>query len=142
MPRASLVVTHLPPPRSGFYQQYGKRVLDVVGASIALVVVLPLMGLIAVAILARMGAPVFFSEPRAGKDARPFVLRKFRTMTNDVDRQGRRLPDRERLTSLGAFLRRTSVDELPELWHVLRGDMSLVGPRPLSVRYVKRYSNA
>jgi sugar transferase EpsL len=89
----------------------------------------------------RLGSPVLFLERRAGRDGHQFLLRKFRTMTNDTDVHGRVLPDEKRLTPLGRFLRRLSVDELPELVHVLRGEMSLVGPRPLPVRYVARYSD-
>ncbi|MGH9370789.1 MAG: sugar transferase [Vicinamibacterales bacterium] len=129
-----------PSSRSGIYRRFGKRLLDVVGASLALLIVLPIMGVIALVIRIRMGAPVCYSERRAGRNARPFVLWKFRTMTNDRDDRGQLLQDHERLTPLGRFLRRTSVDELPEFWHVLRGDMSLVGPRPLPVRYLERYS--
>lgn len=125
---------------NGWYPRYGKRLFDIAGAAVALIVAIPIMALAAVAIRVHMGSPVLFSERRAGRGGRPFVLWKFRTMTNAVDGDGRLLPDGERLTPLGVLLRRTSVDELPELWHVLRGDMSLVGPRPLPVRYLERYS--
>jgi len=126
--------------RTTRYESWGKRLFDVLIASAALLVVLPVMGLVAIVILARLGAPICFREWRAGKNGRPFVLWKFRTMTNDVDGHGRLLPDQDRLTPLGRFLRRTSIDELPELVNVLRGDMSLVGPRPLPVRYLERYT--
>src|SRR6266571_1333664 len=88
----------------------------------------------------RLGAPVLFVQPRPGRHGRPFNIYKFRTMTGAHDQDGRLLPDAERLTPLGRFLRRTSLDELPELWNVLKGDMSLVGPRPLLVAYLSRYS--
>ena len=124
-----------------FYRRYGKRALDTAIATVVLLIALPLMALVAVAIRVRMGSPVFYSERRAGRGDIPFVLWKFRTMTNDVDGHGRLLPDEKRITPLGRFLRRTSVDELPEVVHVLRGEMSLVGPRPLPVRYLERYSS-
>src|SRR3954470_11056583 len=111
-----------------------KRAMDVVGSAIGLVVGPLPMGVIAVAVRRSMGSPVLFRQPRPGRDGRVFTLVKFRTMR---DGDG---PDAERLTRLGTFLRSTSLDELPELWNVLRGDMSLVGPRPLLVRYLDRYS--
>jgi lipopolysaccharide/colanic/teichoic acid biosynthesis glycosyltransferase len=138
--RASSGIRHL--PRSGFYHRFGKRALDVVLASIVLVLVLPLLAIVTVAILWQMGRPVLYREPRAGRGNVPFVLWKFRTMRNEVDGDGRLLPDGDRLTELGRFLRRTSIDELPELLHVVRGHMSLVGPRPLPLRYLSRYSDA
>lgn len=88
----------------------------------------------------RLGRPVLFRQQRAGRDARPFTLVKFRTMSDALDAQGRLLPDEQRLDSFGSWLRSTSLDELPELWNVLRGDMSLVGPRPLPVHYLPRYT--
>ncbi len=98
------------------------------------------MALVAIAIRIGMGSPVLFRQDRPGKDGRVFRLMKFRTMRDAKDKAGRDLPDAERLTPLGKFLRATSLDELPQLWHVLCGDMSLVGPRPLLVRYLDRYS--
>lgn len=118
----------------------GKRALDVVGASAALLAAAPLMVGAAVAIRVSMGRPVLFSQPRPGRSGRTFTMYKFRTMREATDAAGRPLPDAARLTRLGAWLRATSVDELPALLNVLRGDMSLVGPRPLLVRYLDRYT--
>jgi sugar transferase EpsL len=117
-----------------------KRVIDVVGASTALVVLSPLLAVVAVLVRVRMGPPVLFRQLRPGREGRPFELTKFRTMTDQRDPDGALLPDAQRLTALGRFLRRTSIDELPELVNVVRGDMSLVGPRPLLMKYLPRYS--
>ena len=116
-----------------------KRCLDVAGASVGLVLAAPIMAAAAVAIAVDMGRPVLFRQKRPGKDGEVFELLKFRTMRDAVDAQGRPLPDGERLTRLGRFLRASSIDELPELVNILRGDMSLVGPRPLLVAYLERY---
>jgi lipopolysaccharide/colanic/teichoic acid biosynthesis glycosyltransferase len=118
------------------YQRWGKHVFDFVVACAALLVLSPLLLLIALVIWLRMGAPVLFKQERPGLNTVPFSLMKFRTMTSAKSDRGELLPDAERLTTLGKILRKTSLDELPELWNVLRGDMSLVGPRPLLVRYV------
>ena len=117
-----------------------KRVLDVLGASAALVVLSPLLAVVAVLVRARMGPPVLFRQLRPGREGRPFEVTKFRTMTDQRGPDGALLPDAQRLTALGRFLRRTSIDELPELVNVVRGDMSLVGPRPLLMEYLPRYS--
>jgi lipopolysaccharide/colanic/teichoic acid biosynthesis glycosyltransferase len=119
---------------------FWERVIDVSGALAGLLVLAPLLAAVAVAIRLRMGRPVLFRQARAGLDGRPFPLLKFRTMTDARDNAGALLPDSERLTPLGRFLRRTSLDELPQLWNVLRGEMRLVGPRPLFVDYVARYT--
>lgn len=116
-----------------------KRCLDVAGASVGLVLAAPIMAAAAVAIAVDMGRPVLFRQKRPGKDGEVFELLKFRTMRDAVDAQGRPLPDGDRLTRLGRFLRASSIDELPELVNILRGDMSLVGPRPLLVAYLERY---
>lgn len=114
----------------------GKRLLDVVVAGLALVLLAPVLAGLALAIWLSMGRPVFFRQERPGFQGRPFRILKFRTMREARDARGQLLPDGQRLTRLGALLRRTSLDELPELWNVLRGDMSLVGPRPLLMRYL------
>lgn len=117
-----------------------KRVFDIGGALVGLVATSPLAAGVALLVRLRQGRPVLFSQQRAGLDGKPFRLWKFRTMTDACDEKGRLRPDSERLTRLGRWLRSTSLDELPELWNVLRGDMSLVGPRPLPVTYLDRYT--
>jgi lipopolysaccharide/colanic/teichoic acid biosynthesis glycosyltransferase len=104
------------------------------------VILLPFMLLIALAVFLSMGRPVLFRQTRPGLRGQPFELYKFRTMRETRDEQGRLLPDSERLTGIGRFLRSLSLDELPELWNVLRGEMSLVGPRPLLMQYLERYT--
>jgi sugar transferase EpsL len=116
-----------------------KRPIDIVVSAVALVLLSPVFAVIAVIVAVTMGRPVVMVQQRAGCGGVPFNLVKFRSMTNDVDVDGRLLPDGERITSLGRMLRASSLDELPELWNVLRGDMSLVGPRPLPVSYLERY---
>lgn len=117
-----------------------KRVMDIVGAVSCGVITAPLWLLTAVAIRWTMGRPVLFRHLRPGLGEHPFLCLKFRTMREDRDAYGELLSDAERLTALGNFLRRTSLDELPQLWNVLKGEMSLVGPRPLEVRYLPRYT--
>ena len=114
-----------------------KRILDAGVAGVGLVVTAPLQAAVALAVLKEHGRPVLFRQPRPGKDVRIFELVKFRTMLLP---DAQRVSDADRLTSLGAVLRATSLDELPTLWNVLKGDMSLVGPRPLLVQYLERYS--
>jgi lipopolysaccharide/colanic/teichoic acid biosynthesis glycosyltransferase len=117
-----------------------KWVLDRLVAAIALLIFSPIVLIVTIAIYIRMGAPVVFTQPRPGKDGSIFTFYKFRTMTSDRDTEGNLLPDEQRVTAIGQFLRRTSLDELPQLWNVLKGDMSFVGPRPLLVQYLERYS--
>lgn len=117
-----------------------KRGVDVVGAGAALLVLSPLLLVVAVLIRLRMGSPVLFRQMRPGLHGQPFELIKFRTMTDARAADGTLAPDEQRLTALGRWLRRTSIDELPELANVLRGEMSLVGPRPLLVEYLPLYS--
>jgi sugar transferase EpsL len=117
-----------------------KRLLDLVLASLLLVLLSPLMGFLALAILLLMGRPVFFRQLRPGCEAKPFILLKFRTMNDGRDIKGRLLPDSDRLTALGKLMRRLSLDELPQLWNVWKGEMSLVGPRPLLMEYLDRYT--
>jgi lipopolysaccharide/colanic/teichoic acid biosynthesis glycosyltransferase/glycosyltransferase involved in cell wall biosynthesis len=123
-----------------FYPRIGKRILDVIVAGCALVLLAPLLALLALLVRIKLGSPILFRQPRPGRFARTFTLVKFRTMTDARDADGNPLPDPERLTRFGRFLRSSSLDELPELLNVLRGDMSLVGPRPLLVRYVPYYT--
>ncbi len=117
-----------------------KRILDVLLAGVLLLLTVPLMLAMALAVRWRLGAPVFFRQQRPGLHGKPFTLYKFRTMSDARDEQGNLLPDKQRLTRLGRFLRSTSLDELPELWNVLKGDMSLVGPRPLLMEYLPLYT--
>ena len=128
------------PVNSQKLSQMIKWVLDRLCAAIALVVFSPVILMVAIAIYIRMGGPIFFCQPRPGKNGRVFNFYKFRTMTSDCDADGNLLPDEERLIPLGQFLRKTSLDELPQLWNVIKGDMSFVGPRPLLVRYLDRYT--
>ena len=111
--------------------QMTKRSFDFCTAAVALVVLSPVIAVVALLVRVFLGAPVFFVQERPGKDGRLFRMIKFRTMKNAVDRQGNPLPDEKRMTKFGSFLRKASLDELPELINVLRGEMSLVGPRPL-----------
>lgn len=124
----------------GLYQRGGKRILDLVLTALMLPPWLLFVAVIAVVVRLRLGAPVLFKQARLGLAGRPFVIRKFRTMTNARDAQGNLLPDKERMTDLGIRLRATSLDELPELINVLGGEMSLVGPRPLYAHYRDRYT--
>jgi lipopolysaccharide/colanic/teichoic acid biosynthesis glycosyltransferase len=117
-----------------------KRCIDIFMAGPVLLVFAPLLGCVALLVRLQMGRPVFFRQVRPGYKAKPFTLIKFRTMTSARCEQGRLLPDEQRLTKLGVLLRRYSIDELPQLWNVLKGDMSLVGPRPLLMRYLDRYT--
>ena len=125
---------------SRFYRRRGKRGLDFVAAGAVGVVSLPLQAVLAVLVRSRLGSPVLFRQERPGLDGETFTLLKFRTMTDERDPAGHLLPDAQRLTRFGRFLRSSSLDELPELWNVVRGDMSLVGPRPLLVQYLPLYS--
>lgn len=117
-----------------------KRTFDLIVAALALCIFSPVFLLIAWQVRRKMGSPVLFYQTRPGLNGVPFRMYKFRTMTDERDAQGLLLPDGERLTRFGRWLRATSLDELPELWNVLRGDMSLVGPRPLLMEYLPRYS--
>ena len=122
------------------WQMGSKRLLDILCSLVALCLTAPLLTAVALLLRFTMGKPVLFRQHRPGKNGIPFVLYKFRTMTDARDAAGNPLPDTERMTGLGNFLRSTSLDELPELLNVLRGDMSLVGPRPLLMEYLERYT--
>jgi len=117
-----------------------KRFLDVFVSVFCLVVFLPIIAAVALKLRRTMGSPVLFRQTRPGLNGKPFEMIKFRTMKDAVDAQGNPLPDSERLTPFGQFLRSSSLDELPELWNVLKGDMSLVGPRPLLMEYLPLYT--
>lgn len=122
------------------YSRLVKSMMDKVVAGTVLLILSPVMLIVAIAIYTRIGSPILFTQPRPGKDGSIFTFYKFRTMTDDRNSDGNLLPDEQRLTPLGQFLRKTSLDELPQLWNVLKGDMSLVGPRPLLVKYLDRYT--
>lgn len=117
-----------------------KRLLDILLASFGLIVLAPIIAIVAVCIHRKLGSPVIFSQVRPGLHGVPFKMVKFRTMLDAFDVDGNPLPDAQRMTSFGSFLRSSSLDELPELWNVLKGDMSLVGPRPLLMEYLPLYS--
>jgi len=117
-----------------------KRVVDIFGAGLGLLILSPLILCLAWMIRRRLGSPVLFRQVRPGLQGRPFEMIKFRTMRDAADSNGQPLPDADRLTPFGRWLRSTSLDELPELWNVLKGDMSLVGPRPLLMEYLPLYS--
>lgn len=124
----------------GPYEAYIKRPLDFCLSLGALIVLSPVMGVTAIMVKTKLGSPVIFKQPRPGKDEKIFNIYKFRTMTDERDENGELLPDEVRLTDFGKFLRSTSLDELPELINMVKGDMAVVGPRPLLVRYLDRYS--
>ncbi|HEY3092240.1 MAG TPA: sugar transferase [Vicinamibacterales bacterium] len=124
------------------YRNHLKRSLDVCVAAVGLLLTAPALLTLAIAVKTRLGSPVFFVQTRPGLRGQPFRMVKFRTMTDARDAQGNALPDGARLTRFGRFLRSTSLDELPELWNVLTGDMSLVGPRPLLTEYLDLYTPA
>lgn len=126
--------------RCSVYRKYIKRLLDIVLSLLALIILSPVMAIIAVLIRVKIGRPILFVQERPGKDETIFKLYKFRTMTYNVDCEGKVLSDNERLTNLGRILRKTSLDELPELWNILIGDMSIIGPRPLLVSYLPYYN--
>ncbi|MGM0767030.1 MAG: sugar transferase [Pseudomonadota bacterium] len=117
-----------------------KRIFDICGALLALCILLPVIVAVAILVRLKLGSPVFFRQTRPGKEGAPFEMVKFRTMLDQVDNNGKALPDDQRMTPFGSFLRSASLDELPELWNVLKGDMSLVGPRPLLMEYLPLYS--
>lgn len=117
-----------------------KRLLDVLASLMGLLILAPFLLIISLAIFIKMGKPILFTQRRPGKNNRIFTFYKFRTMTSERDNNGNLLPDEKRLTALGQFLRKTSLDELPQLWNVLKGDISFVGPRPLLVAYLDRYT--
>ncbi len=124
----------------GLYSKYIKRILDFILALSALIILSPLLLITACLVRIKLGKPVIFKQERPGMNEKIFVLYKFRSMTDEKDENGRLLPDEVRLTGFGKLLRSTSLDELPELWNIIRGDMSIVGPRPLLVQYLPLYN--
>lgn len=122
------------------YAKYIKRILDLILSLMSLILLMPLMLIIGILVAINLGNPIIFKQKRPGKDEKIFTLYKFRTMTDEKDEKGKLLPDSQRLTKFGKFLRSTSLDELPELINILKGDMSIVGPRPLLVEYLKLYN--
>ena len=126
--------------KAGIYEKYIKRILDFILSLMALIVLSPILFILALIGAVKMKGNPFFTQMRPGKDEKIFKLIKFRTMTNEKDSEGNLLPDDVRLTKYGRFLRSTSLDELPELINILKGDMSIVGPRPLLVAYLDRYN--
>lgn len=127
-------------PSTGIYARYGKRCLDIVLSAIALVVTLPINVVIAIITLADLGRPLFFRQVRVGKDAKPFTIVKFRNMTEERNEKGDFLPPEQRVTAWGKFVRKTSLDELLNFWSIFKGDMSIIGPRPLPEVYLQRFS--
>ncbi|EOS8016778.1 sugar transferase [Enterococcus hirae] len=126
--------------RKTFYQLFGKRILDILLSGIALIVLSPIILIVGFLVRIKLGSPIIFKQERPGKSEKIFSMYKFRTMTDERDHNGEYLPDEIRLTKFGKILRATSLDELPELWNILKGDMSIVGPRPLLVEYLPLYS--
>lgn len=126
--------------RKGFYEKFIKRPQDFLCALLAIIVLSPIMLITAILVRTKLGSPIIFKQERPGLDGKIFTLYKFRTMTDQKDENGNLLPDEVRLTNFGKKLRSTSLDELPELFNILNGDMAVVGPRPLLVRYLPRYN--
>lgn len=122
------------------YRRILKRLLDFAVSAFALIILSPFLAMLSLLVAVRLGRPILFTQTRPGLHGKPFTIYKFRTMTNERDADGHLLPDAQRLTPFGRFLRSTSLDELPELFNVLKGDMSLVGPRPLLMRYLPYYT--
>lgn len=128
--------------REGVYKKYIKRIMDLILAAVAIILLLPLLFFIAFLVRIKLGSPVIFKQQRPGLNGRIFTLYKFRTMTEAMGKDGNLLPDEMRLTKFGGFLRTTSMDELPELFNILNGTMSFVGPRPLLVQYLPLYNHS
>ena len=126
--------------KQGVYARYVKRLLDILLSGCALIVLSPILLMVAILVRVKLGSPVIFCQLRPGKDEKIFKMYKFRSMTDARDEKGELLPDEVRLTSFGKKLRSTSLDELPELWNIFKGDMSIVGPRPLLVKYLPLYN--
>ncbi|WP_210364524.1 sugar transferase [Bacillus sp. REN3] len=128
------------PVKGGVYRRYFKRPMDFLLATIAIIVLSPIFLVVAILVRTKLGSPILFKQQRPGLNEKVFTMYKFRTMTDKKDENGELLPDSMRLTKFGRFLRSTSLDELPELFNILKGDMSIVGPRPLLVQYLPLYN--
>ncbi|MBL1228915.1 sugar transferase [Enterococcus sp. BWB1-3] len=126
--------------KKGFYEKWLKRPVDFILSLIALILLSPIFLIVAILVRVKLGSPIIFKQERPGLNETIFSMYKFRTMTDEKDEDGQLLPDDIRLTKFGKLLRSTSLDELPELWNILKGDMSIVGPRPLLVAYLKLYN--
>lgn len=126
--------------KNGIYFRYIKRLLDILLSGCALIVLSPVLLIVAILVRTKLGSPVIFCQERPGKNEKIFKMYKFRSMTDERDESGNLLPDEVRLTKFGRLLRSTSLDELPELWNIFKGDMSIVGPRPLLVKYLPLYN--
>ncbi len=122
------------------YEKYIKRTIDIMVVCLAFLILWPVYVIVAILVRCKLGSPVLFKQDRPGKNEKIFTLCKFRTMTSETDEEGNLLPDEVRLTTFGKFLRSSSLDELPELWNILRGDMSFIGPRPLLIKYLPYYN--
>ena len=130
---------HTVPHKKGFYERFIKRPQDFLCSLLAIIVLSPVMLITAILVRVKLGSPVIFKQDRPGLNGKVFKLYKFRSMTDKKDENGKLLPDEERLTHFGKVLRSTSLDELPELFNIFKGDMAVVGPRPLLVKYLPRY---
>ena len=127
--------------KNTFYARYGKRLFDLALTIPGIIAISPVLIVIALLVRVKLGRPVLFKQERPGLNGQPFTIYKFRTMTDELDEDGKLLPDKDRLTRFGRFLRSTSLDELPELFNVIKGEMSLVGPRPLLTEYLLLYND-
>ncbi|HFI0782906.1 TPA: sugar transferase [Streptococcus suis] len=126
--------------KKGLYEKFFKRLLDIILSFLAIILLSPIILMVSILVYFKLGSPVFFTQERPGKNEKIFKMYKFRTMTDEEDENGELLPDSIRLTAFGKWLRSTSLDELPELFNILKGDMSIIGPRPLLVKYLPLYS--
>lgn len=123
------------------YKKYIKRMLDIILSLTAIIILFPIFIIVSILVLIFLGRPIVFRQKRPGKNEKIFTMYKFRTMTDKRDKKGKLLPDEKRLTKFGKFLRKTSLDEIPEIFNILKGDMSFVGPRPLLVEYLQYYTD-
>ena len=126
--------------KKGLYEKFFKRLLDIILSFLAIILLSPIILMVSILVYFKLGSPVFFTQERPGKDEKIFKMYKFRTMSDEKDGNGELLSDSIRLTAFGKWLRSTSLDELPELFNILKGDMSIIGPRPLLVKYLPLYS--